>query len=105
MRRVSIVTFVLVVIGPGLRAEAPRDLIAVSADLTRTEPATAMVKEVEARFGAIDILVNSAGAAKRYLPEDLNAAAWHAAMDAKYFSTIHAIDAVLPGMVARGRAS
>ena len=79
------------------------DLIAVSADLTRSEPAMAMVKEVEARLGAIDILVNSAGAAKRYLPEDLNATAWHAAMDAKYFSTIHAIDAVLPGMVARGK--
>ena len=79
------------------------DLIAVSADLTRSEPAMAMVKEVEARLGAIDVLVNSAGAAKRYLPEDLNATAWHAAMDAKYFSTIHAIDAVLPGMVARGK--
>jgi NAD(P)-dependent dehydrogenase (short-subunit alcohol dehydrogenase family) len=41
----------------------------VSADLTRSEPAMAMVKEVEARLGAIDVLVNSAGAAKRYLPE------------------------------------
>ncbi len=53
-------------------------------------------------LGAIDVLVNSAGAAKRYLPEDLNAGAWHAAMDAKYFTYIHAMDAVLPGMAARG---
>ena len=49
------------------------------------------------------MLVNSAGAARRYLPEDLNADAWHAAMDAKYFTYIHAMDAVLPGMAPRPR--
>ena len=55
------------------------------------------MREVEAALGAIDMLVNSAGAAKRYLPETSNAEAWHAAMDAKYFTYIHAMDAVLPG--------
>ena len=53
-------------------------------------------------MGPVDVLVNSAGAAKRYLPEDLNADAWHTAMDSKYFTYIHAMDAVLPGMVKRG---
>ena len=38
------------------------------------------------------MLVNSAGAARRYAPADLVAEAWHAAMDAKYFSYIHPID-------------
>jgi NAD(P)-dependent dehydrogenase (short-subunit alcohol dehydrogenase family) len=51
------------------------------------------------------VLVNSAGAARRYAPDDLDAQAWHAAMDAKYFSYIHPIDAVLRRMVARGRGA
>ena len=55
-----------------------------------------MATEVERRLGPVDVLVNSAGAAKRYLPEELNEESWHAAMDAKYFTYIHAMDAVLP---------
>ena len=76
--------------------------LALAADLTRPEAAQELARTVESKVGPIDVLVNSAGAAKRYLPDDLNAAAWHAAMDAKYFTYIHAMDAVLPGMVTRG---
>jgi NAD(P)-dependent dehydrogenase (short-subunit alcohol dehydrogenase family) len=48
---------------------APKeDLIAVSCDLTARAAATAMAAEVERRLGPVDVLVNSAGAAKRYLP-------------------------------------
>ena len=64
-----------------------------------------MADEIERDVGPIDILVNSAGAARRYAPADLDAAAWHAAMDAKYFSYMHPIDAVLRRMVARGRGA
>ena len=60
-----------------------------------------MCRETEAALGPIDILVNSAGAAKRTLPDELTAAAWHAAMDAKYFTYVHAMDVVLPRMKAR----
>ena len=73
----------------------------VAADLTRPEPARDMARQVADKLGGIDILVNSAGAAKRYLPDDLDASAWHAAMDAKYFTYIHAMDAVLPDMASR----
>ena len=62
-----------------------------------------MAAEVERRLGPVDILVNSAGAARRYLPEELNVEAWHAAMEAKYFTYIHAMDAVIPAMVKRGK--
>lgn len=74
---------------------------AIAADLTRAEEAQRMAKEASALIGPIDVLVNSAGAAKRYLPDELNAESWHAAMDAKYFTYIHAMDAVLPAMRAR----
>jgi NAD(P)-dependent dehydrogenase (short-subunit alcohol dehydrogenase family) len=85
---------------------APKeDLIAVSCDLTARTAATAMATEVEQRLGPVDVLVNSAGAAKRYLPEELNEEAWHAAMDAKYFTYIHAMEAVLPAMAMRGQGA
>ena len=38
-------------------------------------------------------------------PDELNAQSWHAAMDAKYFTYIHAMDAVLPSMRARKRGN
>jgi NAD(P)-dependent dehydrogenase (short-subunit alcohol dehydrogenase family) len=80
-----------------------KDLIAVSCDLTAKAAAAAMVNEVEQRLGPVDVMVNSAGAAKRYLPEELNEEAWHAAMDAKYFTYLHAMEAMLPAMSKRGR--
>ena len=85
---------------------APADnLIAIPCDLTERTAASAMVAEVEERLGPVEVLVNSAGAARRYLPEELSAEAWHAAMDAKYFTYIHAMDAVLSGMAKRGKGT
>ena len=76
-----------------------------AADLTDAEAARAMVDQVERGFGAIDILVNSAGAARRTTVEDLTPEAWRAAMDAKYFSYINAIDPTVKRMAARGRGA
>jgi NAD(P)-dependent dehydrogenase (short-subunit alcohol dehydrogenase family) len=76
--------------------------IAIKADLTDAAEAAAMVAQVEAQLGPIDILVNSAGAAKRTPPDELTPASWHAAMDAKYFSYIHVIDPVIKRMAAAG---
>jgi NAD(P)-dependent dehydrogenase (short-subunit alcohol dehydrogenase family) len=77
----------------------------IAADLIHAEEAKRMVREAEAALGPIDVLVNSAGAAKRYAPDELNAQAWHAAMDAKYFTYIHAMDALLPSMRDRKRGN
>ena len=62
-----------------------------------------MVADVVAQLGPIDVLVNSAGAAKRTAPDDLTAQAWHDAMDAKFFSYVHPLDIVVKQMAARGR--
>jgi NAD(P)-dependent dehydrogenase (short-subunit alcohol dehydrogenase family) len=72
-----------------------------AADLIFAEEAARMVDAVEREIGPVDILVNSAGAAKRTPPDDLNPPAWRAAMDAKFFTYIHAIDPLIKRMAAR----
>jgi len=76
-----------------------------AADLNDPDAAAAMVEQVEAGLGPIDILVNSAGAAKRTDADDLSPAAWRAAMDAKYFTYINVIDPVIKRMARRGRGA
>jgi NAD(P)-dependent dehydrogenase (short-subunit alcohol dehydrogenase family) len=77
--------------------------IGIAADCSNADAAAAMVDRVEAERGPIDILVNSAGAARRSPPGDLTPAFWRAAMDAKYFSTINVVDPLIKRMAARGR--
>jgi NAD(P)-dependent dehydrogenase (short-subunit alcohol dehydrogenase family) len=79
--------------------------IAVAADLTQSDDAARMVADVEAAMGPIDVLVNSAGAARRYPPDEIDAQAWRAAMDAKFFRYICPTDATLKRMAARGRGA
>jgi len=76
--------------------------IAIVADLRDANEAARAIAEAEDKLGPIDVLVNSAGAAKRYAPDDLSAQAWHDAMDAKFFSYIHPVDIVVKRMAARG---
>ena len=80
-----------------------RDAYTIAADLVDAAAAAAMVERVEKEFGPIDILVNSAGAAKRTDADDLTPAAWRAGMDAKYFSYINVIDPLIKKMGKRGK--
>lgn len=79
------------------------EVMTVAADLTDAGAARGMVDRVEAELGAIDILITSAGAARRTPLDELTPAAWRAAMDAKYFTYINVIDPVIKLMAARGR--
>jgi NAD(P)-dependent dehydrogenase (short-subunit alcohol dehydrogenase family) len=79
--------------------------VAIAADMTDATAARDAIDAAEAQLGPIDVLVNSAGAARRYAPAELDAAAWHAAMDAKFFSYIHPTDVVVKRMAARGRGA
>jgi NAD(P)-dependent dehydrogenase (short-subunit alcohol dehydrogenase family) len=76
-----------------------------AADLGDPTAALTLAAEIERRLGPIEVLVNSAGAAKRHSPEELDMQAWHDAMDAKYFTYVHAMQAVVPGMAARNRGA
>jgi NAD(P)-dependent dehydrogenase (short-subunit alcohol dehydrogenase family) len=76
-------------------------VLPVQADLSDPQAAFAAVAQVEAALGPLDVLINSAGSARRTPAAELNAQAWRAAMDAKYFTYIHAMDAALKSLVAR----
>ena len=72
------------------------------ADLSDSVAAQLVMECIENDHGPIDVLVNCAGAARRAPPDELDAAAMLAAMQAKYFSYMHAIDPVIRRMGARG---
>ncbi len=78
---------------------------AIAADLRDPAQAARAVEEAYRDLGDLDVLVNSAGAAKRYAPAELTAQAWHEALDAKFFSYIHVLDIVIKRMAARGRGA
>lgn len=71
------------------------------ADLSNPDQAALLIGDAEQAHGPLDVLVNSAGAAKRYPPAELTPQAWVDAMNAKYFTYINAMDSALKGMVAR----
>lgn len=83
------------------RAELP-DVHIIAADLIHEAQALRALDDVEATLGPLDVLVNSAGAARRYTPDELDAAAWHQAMDAKFFSYIQIATMAIQRMATRG---
>ncbi|EHP40909.1 short-chain dehydrogenase/reductase SDR [Cupriavidus basilensis OR16] len=85
--------------------EFAKDVLAISADLTDIAQAARAVEQALAGLGAIDILVTSAGAAKRRPPDELTPQLWQDAMSAKYFSYINVIDPVVKRMAQQGRGA
>lgn len=77
-------------------------VLTIASDLTDPLAALAALDRAEQVFGPVDVLVNSAGAAKRTPPEELTPQAWHDAMQAKFFTYIHMIDPVVQRMANRG---
>ena len=81
-----------------IRRHTQGEVITLRADCTRPEDIARMVEEVAARFGRIDILVNSIGAAKSghflALPED----EWRESLELKLYGVIRCCRAVVPHM-------
>jgi NAD(P)-dependent dehydrogenase (short-subunit alcohol dehydrogenase family) len=79
-----------------------KEAFGVVADLVDAVAAERVVEMVEDQLGPIDILVNSAGAAKRTPPDELSPLVWRDAFDAKFFSYINVTDPVVKRMAKRG---
>jgi NAD(P)-dependent dehydrogenase (short-subunit alcohol dehydrogenase family) len=83
------------------RAEV-KGAFGLAADLSDAAAAAAMIDAVESGVGPVDVLVNSAGAAKRTPADELTPDAWRAAFDAKFFSYVNVIDPMVKRMAQRG---
>ncbi|HUE45147.1 MAG TPA: SDR family oxidoreductase [Aestuariivirgaceae bacterium] len=73
----------------------------MTADLSDEAEARRCVDTMERELGPIDILVNSAGAARRTPPDELSPSVYRAAMDAKFYSYVNVIDPVVKRMAKR----
>ena len=86
-----------------LQATFPADRIhTVAANLRDAAAALSALDSAETTFGPVDVLVNSAGAAKRTPAPELTPEAFADAMQAKYFTYVHMITPTIQRMAARG---
>ncbi len=74
-----------------------------SADLKNAASALQALDAAEKALGPLDVLVNSAGAAKRAAAPDLKPEVWRDAMDSKFFTYINMMDPAIKRMGARGK--
>jgi 3-oxoacyl-[acyl-carrier protein] reductase len=85
-----------------LRAETGRKIVAIPADLTRTEDAERFVTTAAAELGRVDILVNNAGSAAGGVLEFLSEDAWLQGLQLKFLGYVRCLRAALPIMRAQG---
>ena len=81
------------------------EVLTLRGDLSQPRDAQAIAESTERQLGPIHVLVNSAGAAKRFMLDAYNAEAWQDGMNAKYFPYVHAMDAVRPAMIERRKGA
>ncbi len=82
-------------------AAYPETALAVSLDVTDNESITNAVKEANAKFGTIDVLVNNAGYGYRSAVEEGEDEEIQKLFQTNLFGPINVIKAVLPGMRAQ----
>jgi len=85
-----------------IRAETGRKVLAIPADLTRTEDAERFVTGAATDLGRLDILVNNAGSAAGGVLEVLEEDAWLQGLQLKFMGYVRCLKAALPIMRAQG---
>lgn len=86
----------------GMSKKAGVEVTYSGADMSKPAEIAGMVEEAEARFGAIDILINNAGIQHTAKIEDFPPERWDAIIAINLSAAFHAIHGALPKMRARG---
>ncbi|MBK7400371.1 MAG: SDR family NAD(P)-dependent oxidoreductase [Myxococcales bacterium] len=84
---------------------AAPELLVVKLDVTAPADVEASVRAAEARFGAIDVLVNNAGYSLVGAVEETSEGELREAMETMFFGAVALTRAVVGGMRARGRGA
>lgn len=74
-----------------------------TADVTRADALGQAIAHAEAATGPCDILITAAGAADPGYVEHLDELTYRRQVELNQMGTVHAVRAVLPGMLSRGR--
>jgi NAD(P)-dependent dehydrogenase (short-subunit alcohol dehydrogenase family) len=88
-----------------LRAEGLGAVTYLRCDVTDVAALQEAVREIEARFGAVDVLVNNAGNDTRHTVEEVSAERWDAGMAVNLRHQFFLAQAVAPGMRKARRGS
>jgi NAD(P)-dependent dehydrogenase (short-subunit alcohol dehydrogenase family) len=83
-----------------------REVLALPCDVGEDREVRAMVRDAEAHFGRIDVLVNNAGRFGPMYPlHEMPDSEWDETLRANLTSAFYVSRAVVPGMIVRGRGS
>lgn len=82
--------------------EGQGEVITIPADLSKKEEIERMLKEVEERFGSVDILLANAGGPPVGTFAELSDQDFYQAFETNFMSTVRLIRGLLPGMKEKG---
>jgi NAD(P)-dependent dehydrogenase (short-subunit alcohol dehydrogenase family) len=85
-----------------LRNATGGEVLAVVADVARAADCERFVDEAVAALGGVDILINNAGTSPANGLEEIDDAAWPAAVDLKLMAAVRLCRHVIPSMRERG---
>ena len=74
------------------------DVIPYALDVTRYDQGTEVIRDIESKFGALDILINNAAISYRTVVEEMSEPDEAIQMATNYLGPMHLVRMVLPGM-------
>ncbi len=80
-------------------------IVAFPGDVRNLDQMRQIVAEIEEKLGPIDIAIPNAGTHIFTVPEEFNSREYMDVMELNFAGTLHCIEAVLPGMLARHRGA